>query len=477
MEKENFVEQENSEEGITLSHIWELLKLKKLLIFIITIVITIVGILYTYKFTTDMYSSSGDVIVQYQDQNNTQNDYTNFSTSSKMLSTLTALSKKDIVLEKVVAALQTEMKNVDTVKDHLTEFDTIGEVRSFISAGYDSDSYFINFSAETPYPALSKQIVEDVMRELIVVTNTEQYELYNNTVSVTDDAKTAYYSAPNKRLYVIVSVLLGFIVAVIVVFLLDLFRNTLRTRDEVKLFTRKNILAYFYDNDDFNDENTAFLDEDNPSQESYNKLLTNIKFSSPDNPYKVLHFTSSVMGEGKSTTVIHIARTATEYNKKTIVVDLDLRRPSIHKKFNLDKADGLVEYIYEDMPLEKIIKHDKESGIDIISVGKKMDNPGVLISSDKLKGLISILKEKYDYVILDTPPVLVASDTLTIASMSDATVFVIRANETRKSEIKESIDDLESVGANTIGVVVTHLRQSSNDNYYYRSYGYKEDEF
>ena len=476
MEKEQIITEDYNNDGISLEHIWELLKLKKFLILIITVAVTFVGVLYTYNFTTPMFKSSGDVIVQYQDKNNTQSDYTNFSTSGKILSTLADLSKKDIVLDKVAKALQTELKDDNVLKYHLDEFKSSNQVRAFITASYDSDSYFINFTAETPYSELSEQIVTDVMRELIAVTNTTQYEMFNNSVSVTDNATAAYYSSPNKRLYVVISVILGVILSVAIVFVLDLFRNTLRTREEIKQFTNRTLLGFFYNNESLNDVHTAYLEENNPAQESYNKLLANIKFASPDNPYKVLHFTSSVMGEGKSTTGICLARTVVKFEKTAIIMDLDLRRPSVHKNFNLEKENGVVDYVYDNMPLEKIIKHDIESGIDIISVGKKMDAPGVLIESEKLKELIAILKTKYDYVFLDTPPVLAAVDTLTISSIADATIFITRANETRKSEIKESLSQLDNVGANVIGVVATHLRQTSSDNYYYQYYEYKEDE-
>ena len=157
-------------------------------------------------------------------------------------------------------------------------------------------------------------------------------------------------------------------------------------------------------------------------------------------------------------------------DKKVIVIDLDLRIPSIHKVFNVSKNNGIVDYITTDLDYKEFIKKTS-CNVDVITVGSttKELNPLIFIESEKLKKLLSTLRQVYDYILIDTPPVLPCSDALAVAKIVDAAIYNVAINHSRKKDFKECINTLKSQGVNVLGLVVTKskLPKSAKDYYYY----------
>ena len=200
--------------------------------------------------------------------------------------------------------------------------------------------------------------------------------------------------------------------------------------------------------------------------ESYVRLRDNVIYYSDGGKNKVFQIESSVSGEGKSTVSSNLAVSLGKSGKKVLLIDLDFRKPVIHKIFNVTNFNGIVEYMLDECTKEELIK-TTEYGIDIINRGKVAHNTSIIFMSEKFKALINELKESYDIVILDCPPVYQISDYIHIAKISDSVIFIVSKGKVRRSQVKESIELLNRENVNIFGTIVT-----SQDNYKKSSYGY-----
>lgn len=197
------------------------------------------------------------------------------------------------------------------------------------------------------------------------------------------------------------------------------------------------------------DKNTEFS-----IKEAYKTLRTNIMFSlSNDGKHKIIVVTSAVPGEGKSTTVLNLAITFSQIGSKVLVIDGDLRKPKIHKYLGIENTKGLSGVLGGFIEISDAVRKT-EHGFDCITAGSIPPNPSELIGSPMLVKVLNDLGENYDYVFIDSPPVTVVSDTLTMAAMSDGVLLVARANYTPKSLLKQSINNIKITKARVIGVVV-----------------------
>ena len=204
--------------------------------------------------------------------------------------------------------------------------------------------------------------------------------------------------------------------------------------------------------------------------ESYRTLRTNIQYSSFDKEYKVIMVTSSEPGEGKSTTAGNLALCLAQGDKKVILVDCDLRKPSLHKKFKVSNKIGLSDVIIGKEELVTAF-HRYNKNLVILTSGKIPPNPSEMLSSKTMTVLLEELKNNFDYIILDTPPVQAVTDSQILSTKSDGTIIVVKAERTKKDSVENSINLLKKVNANIIGTVLNGVDNSRNKYYYY--YGEK----
>ena len=212
------------------------------------------------------------------------------------------------------------------------------------------------------------------------------------------------------------------------------------------------------------------VDKSSPITESYRKVAANIEFANVDGNIKTIMMTSSLPNEGKTTTITNLALVMTDINKKIIMMDLDLRKPAVHKHFNLSNKIGLTDLLLNKDGYRKYI-NNIYPGFDVITTGRLPSNVSELISSKALKDLINQLSFDYDYIFLDTPPIISVSDPIHIASFSDAVILTIAYAETDRALIKKSLDSLRHANANIIGTILNKVPVTKNNKYYY-NYNY-----
>lgn len=206
-----------------------------------------------------------------------------------------------------------------------------------------------------------------------------------------------------------------------------------------------------------------------PISEKYRTLRTNLKFASIGKQLQSLVVTSSGPSEGKSTTSSNLASVFAQGDMRVILIDADMRKPVLAKSFNLKNETGLSVYLSdESVHISEIIQSSKlVDGLDIITSGPIAPNPSELLQSDRMNELLDTLKQYYDLIIFDMPPLLAVTDAQIVSTKVDGTLLVVREGQAIKQNIKRSVELLQQVGANLLGVVYNAFETESSDNYYY----------
>ncbi len=180
--------------------------------------------------------------------------------------------------------------------------------------------------------------------------------------------------------------------------------------------------------------------------------------------------TSAVPSEGKSTISSNLSITLALTSSKTILVDADLRRGVLYKEFNLKKSIGLSEVISNDLPLDDSIQKTGFENLDFISTGEFPERPGELLLSDRMGRICQELRERYDYVVFDSAPVLATEDTSSFATRVDGVLFTVRSGYTQARQVRSSLERLQQRGVNVFGFILNFVDTKGSDYYYYNKY-------
>ncbi len=208
-------------------------------------------------------------------------------------------------------------------------------------------------------------------------------------------------------------------------------------------------------------------------REAYKSLRTNIKFIAATENAKSFVITSALQMESKSNVATNLSITLAEENKKVILVDCDLRKPTIHKFFNLKTYNhGITNVLMGDCKLQEALYHIESLQIDILPVGTVPPNPTELLSMDKMKAILDILRERYDYVIIDTPPVSVVTDATIVGGMADGVLLVVRSDYAPVEIIELAKQKLEDVNVKIFGIILSRFNAKKTNKLsgYYYSY-------
>ncbi|MBI4548197.1 MAG: polysaccharide biosynthesis tyrosine autokinase [Ignavibacteriae bacterium] len=217
----------------------------------------------------------------------------------------------------------------------------------------------------------------------------------------------------------------------------------------------------------------SYLNPISSIAESYRRLRTKIQYAQVDRPVQSMLVTSPNPGEGKSTTVSNLAVTFAQAGKKVILIDTDLRRPSLHSEFGMDKQPGLTELLINNSPLEIVVRKTPLENLDIVCCGTIPPNPAETLGSQRMKHLIEELKGTYDVLLLDSPPVLAVTDPTILSTIVDGVIIVVSSNRTRIDTLDRSVELIQSVGGKCLGLVLNNFDLRMVYGGYYRYYKYK----
>lgn len=211
-----------------------------------------------------------------------------------------------------------------------------------------------------------------------------------------------------------------------------------------------------------------------PISESYRGIRTSIEFSNLDKEMKVINVTSSMQGEGKTTVITNLAVNFANLEKKVLLLEGDLRNPSVHRMFNISNVNGLTDVLLNNKNFAECMHCTSVKNLHVLTCGAVPPNPSEILSSKKMKEFINSLKEYYDYIFIDTPPIGVVTDAGIISTYSDGCVFVVGSKQCDIEMAKIAKERLETVGAHIIGAVLNKFEAEGN-SYSYYNYYYKHE--
>ncbi len=207
------------------------------------------------------------------------------------------------------------------------------------------------------------------------------------------------------------------------------------------------------------------LDPMGVAAESYRTLRTNLLYALVDNPPKVIVMTSPSSKEGKSTTCANLGVVLAQADKRTLIVDCDLRKPVVHRVFGLRNLRGIVDVLVGQRTLEEVWQ-EPHPGLKVVPVGPLPPNPAELLDSRRFAEFLAGVRRDFDYVLIDAPPVGLVSDPAIVASQGDGVLIVLDAQNTRKGALRESVRSLEAVGARVLGTVMNNVKAGKGGYYY-----------
>ena len=215
----------------------------------------------------------------------------------------------------------------------------------------------------------------------------------------------------------------------------------------------------------------SYNDPKSVISEQYRAIRTNIEYSNVDQDKKTILVTSSDKNEGKTTTVSNLAVSFANLNKKVLLIDCDLRNASIHKMFKINNIYGLTDILAKDRAVDKCIQKTELENLYVLTAGAIPPNPAEILSSEKMKNLIEDLKNIYDYIFIDTPPIGLVTDAGVLSSFTDGVVLVVKSESVEKKYLEETKKKLDAVDARILGAILNSYKSEQKDYNYYSYYG------
>ncbi len=280
---------------------------------------------------------------------------------------------------------------------------------------------------------------------------------------------------PNRVMIIIMGLFLSFGFAFGFVYIRNYFDKTIKTPEDIES-SGVNVLAWipkFSEQDVMGLRNFELIVAQKPDSipsEAFRTIRTRLQFAHISKGSKTILITSSAPGEGKTTISINLAASFAQANKKTVIVDCDLRKPRLHSIFSENNSNGFLDYIFGQTNYEKIIKKTEVRNLDYITAGSVPSNPSEILGSPAMKSFIEKLRNDYEIIVIDSPPIMAVSDSEILARFVDICLLVVSANTSEIDWLKESMDLLKQENINLAGVLLNNFNYKSGYHSYYRYY-------
>ena len=308
-----------------------------------------------------------------------------------------------------------------------------------------------------------------------------------NNISVVDKAEVAGAPyKPNLKKNLMIALVLGLFGGIGLAFLFDHLDDTIKSGADLEKLTGLAVLGIVPEINKQREsvESVALLTYEQPTSalaEAYRSIRTALTFATASGSPKVLHLTSSGAGEGKTTSAIALATAYTQSGSNVLLVDADLRNPSLHQELGLHNEVGLTNYLAANYKPSQVVQQTGIANLWVLPTGPIPPNPAELLSSGKMVDFINTAAKKFDMVIIDSPPVLGLADALVLANMAQATILVVDAGVTRTGSVEGSMQRLKRARANITGTLLVKYGQGGSGygydyHYSYSYYGYGSDE-
>lgn len=283
---------------------------------------------------------------------------------------------------------------------------------------------------------------------------------------------------PRKKTSLIIAFLIGIFGGTGLAFLFNGMDQSIKTPEDVKMYVKLPLLASISVPRDSKDKKVqmefiSFLRPRSTISEAYCSLRTSLMFTAVEHRRKTLLFTSSGPQEGKTTSAINLAIVMAQAGEKTLLVDADLRQPRVEKAFNIDPENGLTEILAGSVNIKDTIHKTEIENLDVIACGSIPPNPSELLGSMRMDEFLVTAGQKYDRIIIDTPPILAVTDAVILSGKVDGAILVVKAGDTNRNAALKTKEIIETVQtANIVGVVLNMVDVARSGGYYYYHHYY-----
>jgi tyrosine-protein kinase len=388
-------------------------------------------------------------------------------------------------ISRTYAQLMVQRPLLEQVVNDLNISESPESLQHQITITPQPNTTIIDVAASSTNPALARDLantlVNDFISQIKTIQQQEQSQqnprAEDNLVVVSPAITPTKPVSPDIPRNILLAAAAGLLLAIAVVVLREYLDQTVKSDDD--LITRAQVVpighvGYFEAPRQKRGE-LVVLDPKSPVAEAYRAIRTNLLFSTLDREVKTIVVTSAAPGEGKSRTAANMALALAQAGYRTVLVDADFRRPSQHKIFGRVRNIGLSNLMIQDIPEQELIHAFEDvPNLHFITSGPTPPNPSELLGSGRMRSVIASLRERYHYVVIDTPPVNAVTDAIVLAAAVDGVVLVAESNRTTYPSLVHAREAVERVGGQILGVVVNKLKASQGRYYdgYYYSYGY-----
>lgn len=381
------------------------------------------------------------------------------------------------------ARVQSYVKTVDSPVVLQPAIDSLGlaltteELADKVTATSDVNTVLISIFATDSSPAQAAAIAQAVGDGLIRAVDTLERPGAGGTspvgLSIIKPAQAPESpSAPNTKLNLLLGLFVGFSLGVAAAVLRTILDNKIRSEADVRRVSDFPVLGGIsFDQDATRKPLLTQAPPQSPRAESFRQLRTNLQFTNVTGQAKTVLVTSSLPGEGKSTTAANLAIALAQAGQSVCLIDADLRRPMIHEYLGLDHGAGLTTALMAVADVNDLLQHWGEDNLYVLAAGQIPPNPSELLGSQEMKQLISRLEQVFDTVVIDAPPLLPVTDAAVLSQHVGGVIVVVGSQKIRLQDLEKSLSALELVGSNVLGIVMNRIPAKGPDAYSYGYYG------
>lgn len=454
---------------MNLQDLVKLLRARWLTVVVTTVVGLLIAVVVTLL-TTPLYLASTELFVSTTAGASANDLYQGNRLSQDRVHSYVELLKGRTIARRTIDKLNLNM--------------TVDELRKRVNATSKIDTVLINVDVRDPSPERARDIANTMSDEFVSMVK----ELETPTPGARPDARVVVEQSaatpdkpvvPKRELNVAVGLVVGIAVGLCLAVLRDRLDNTVKSQAALEEITGVGMVGTIpTDKERREYPAIAFDKENSPIAESLRKLRTNLQFLSVDNPPRVIVVTSSAPREGKSTTSINIALALAEADNNVVLVDGDMRKPSLDKYLGLVGSVGLSTVLSGSADLPDALQNSAYPNLTVLAAGRTTPNPSELLASLSARRVLDELRSQFDYVIVDSAPLLAVTDGAILASRADGVLILARFGQTKREQLTNAIDSLKDVGAKLIGAVFTMMpRRGGGYGYDYRYSDYGSDRY
>lgn len=423
-----------------------------------TLLAIIASMLLSWR-TTPIYESTAKVYVTSDNSSVTESYAANLYAVQNVASYAKLASHRKL-LSRVIEELDLPMNET--------------QLAARVSAEVEPETKILVIRVVDTSPERAQEIADEEAEQLVIFLRELETPSTGDTPQVlptiTDPATLNETPiAPRTGLNMILALLVGLAIGTAVAIARELLDQTVKTPDDVEKATEVPLMAGIAE-DNTVDKTPLLTDltSFSPRAEAFRLLRTNLQFLDLDNPPRSLVITSSVSGEGKTTAATNLAVALAQAGRRVLLVDGDLRRPRVAQLMGLEGSVGLTTVLVGRTKLEDSVQRHKASGVHVLASGPTPPNPSEILQAKATHDLLAKLRDAYDIVIIDAPPLLPVADAAILATATDGAIVITRHGKTTKDQLQGATQRLNSVGARIFGIVLNRVPRNFGEmNYYY----------